>query len=608
MAISSPPVDTQPMPFRSESGPGSLRRLALSGVLLDQIREGLVRFEQDLSIISGNRSWWTMVGGDAKELKERSLSELLAADDVERLRAAMTLFTGDVDEAKGGRELRAESDTLHPIPETQDLSLVWRCGDGRRVESHTVLFIGRQVSEEQPEGRCVFHCLIHDLTVENLATEERNRLREQLEESGRNQSLGILAGGLAHDFNNVLAAILGLVEVARMQLPEGSPAAATLGEVTKTADYASILVSNLLAYSGRGREKTQPVDLSSVVRELGHWVVEHLRPRAEVEVSCASGLPMTLGDPKQLRQVFTNLVINAEEALREVAGMESGRRRTPRIRIETGVQWVSLADLQTTIFAGKPEPGPYLYVEVWDNGSGIDPAALGRVFDPFFTSKVSGRGLGLAAVQGIIFNHSGFIGLDTEPGRGTAARVYLPIHQTESKDSAGGLAERPAGLESPVGQELKSDAPAGDTSESTTVREKRTSTLVRDLNLANGRILVVDDEEAIRGMAETTLGLAGYEVTTAEDGLAGWNLIREQPDGFICVLLDITMPKMTGDEVLERIRQIRPRLPVILSSGFSTNEAVFSRLSDDPFTHFLKKPYRTRKLKLKILELVSADA
>lgn len=566
------------MPFLAD-GPSSLGRAAFSGVLLDQIREGLVRFDPDLTLLACNRPFLTLAGLEAHKARGRQLTDFLPPNDLVQLRAALTLFQrrGPF-RSVGSTDEDSAAERSGPVPETQTLRLDWRSLDGRRVESRTVLFAAWETDGES-DGRFVFNALIHDLTVDNLAAEERRRLQERVERTAQNESLGILAGGLAHDFNNVLTAITGLVDIARLQLPDDAEAKSTLGEISKTADYATILVRNLLSFAGRTRQSSAGVELSGEVRDLAQWILSTLRPKVELEVQCAAGLPPTAGDREQIRQAVTNLILNAEEALthHQTAEDETARRRPPRIRVETGVAQVRAGDLRQAVYKSTPEPGSFLYVEVWDNGCGIEPDVRPRIFEPFFTTKVTGRGLGLAAVQGIAFSHQGFLTVDSEVGRGTSVRLYLPISNQ-------------------VAPEPQAPAPTDEPDQEPPV--------VKILPRGSGRILVVDDEEAVRGIAAATLKMAGYEVTTAEDGQIGWEMVREQPDDFVCILLDITMPRMTGDEMLTRVREIRPNLPVVLSSGFSSNEACFS-VTDDPHTTFLKKPYRARVLKETIADLIA---
>ncbi len=581
---SSSTIETQPLPSLA-NGEEQGGEVSFSRALLDHIREGVVRFEQDLTIRSGNRAWLTMVGLDTASAGGRDLAEHLETEDLENLRAAMTAFTARQDPVIHGGSPGTSGVAPSRPAKSPELSLTWKALDGRAVDSHTVVFAERQTGGEGEETSApwLFSALVHDLTVENLAAEERRALKERLSSTQKHESLGILAGGLAHDFNNVLTAILGLVDVTKLQLPKDSPVAPIVQEIANTADYAAILVRNLLAYAGKGRDGSEDIDLSGLTREVAQWGVSRHKTEVELEVSCAVGLPAMSGDPAQIRQVITNLLLNATEALgpgahdRRPEQSASARRRKPRVRLETGVAYIDTADLQRAVFRTKPRPGTYLFVEVWDNGCGIEPALVPRIFDPFFTTKPTGRGLGLAAVQGIVNSHDGFLMVDTEEGRGTAVRVYFQMASLDDEDS--------------VSLELNSIAPSPS----------------RDSEAARGTILVVDDEEAVRGIAKATLKMAGYEVDLAEDGQEGWDMLQLDAGRYSAVLLDITMPRMTGDELLGHLRTLRPRLPVLLSSGFSSNEACFST-TDDPFTRFLKKPYRTRDLKREIADLIAVAA
>jgi PAS domain S-box-containing protein len=256
-----------------------------------------------------------------------------------------------------------------------------------------------------------------DVTARRLAEEERRRLAARAQQAQKLESLGVLTRGLAHDFNNLLIAVLGNAELALRGLPAGSPAFERVVKVRKVAQRAAELVNHLLTYSGGGLGERVSVDLNEVAADVEALVRETVPPTAALRIELAPGLPRIEADPAQLRQLATNLVINAAEAVVEPPG---------RIVLRTGLVE---ADRELLAHASCGEglaPGPYVFLEVRDSGCGMDDATLHRIFEPFFTTKFAGRGLGLATVLGIVRAHHGAITVTTAPNEGTTFTVLLP--------------------------------------------------------------------------------------------------------------------------------------------------------------------------------------
>jgi len=389
---------------------------------------------------------------------------------------------------------------------------------------------------------------LFDVSDRVRALEEQERLQLQLLQSQKLESLGLLAGGIAHDFNNLLTGVLGMSTLALADLPEEHPAHAAVSSAIDAAERASKLTVQLLAYSGKGTFDIRPLDLSQQVHEISELVRTSISKKVIVETSLADGLPLIEADTAQLQQLTMNLVMNAAEALHGGKGA---------VRVSTGSRELrhdELAALQP--MEDRPE-GLYVFLRVEDDGVGMSPATLARIFDPFFTTKATGRGLGLAAVVGIVRAHGGGLDIRSEPGRGSTFTVYLPATTAEALEH----------VSQPVG----------------------------DL-FGNGTILVVDDELVVRNLAVNALVRHGYRVICAENGRRALEVYDEQRDEIDLVLLDMTMPEMDGAETLGELRSRDPELPVILSSGYSEFDTS-RRLSDaNRPTGFLEKPYTATAL------------
>ncbi|HRJ49086.1 MAG TPA: PAS domain S-box protein, partial [Phycisphaerales bacterium] len=360
-----------------------------------------------------------------------------------------------------------------------------------------------------------------DITEARLADEERERLSEQLRQAQKLESLGVMAGGIAHDFNNLLVAIMGNAALALKDLPEDSEVRRGVSRIEQAAARASELTRQLLTYAGRDQADPQPIDLSAAVREIVEIVGVSIDPGAFIALSLSDDLPTVRADPIQCRQIVMNLLSNASEALGGKAGT---------IRVSTGVHVLDEAALAGMHTGGGALPGSYVFIEVADTGVGIAPEVRARIFDPFYTTKFTGRGLGLTAVLGIVRRHAGAIDIDSEPGKGTTFRVYFPV-------------SRPA-PEMAIASDRPHAAPA------------------------SGTILVVDDEDMVRDVARLCLEGAGFRVVAIPDGPQAVSLATDDPTRFDGVLLDMTMPDMSGPEVFAQIRRLRGDIPVLLTSGY----------------------------------------
>ena len=392
---------------------------------------------------------------------------------------------------------------------------------------------------------------------ERTAERDAAVLEQRLQQTQKLESLGLLAGGVAHDFNNLLVGILGNASLVFDELADRPDARARVGQLVKAGRRAADLTRQLLAYSGKGRFVVETIDLSSLIRELSDLLRTSLPERASLQLHLPDVGPFVHADATQLRQVVLNLITNASEAL----GADGGT-----VRVSTRAVMHDNESLLRSVGSTDLEPGSYVHIEVADTGAGMDAETQEQMFEPFFTTKESGHGLGLAATLGIVRGHGGLVKVYSEPGEGTTVQVLLP-------ESAEG-------------------APA---SRSGAVRE------AAEQQVAPRRILVVDDEELVRSLARAVLERAGHTVIDACDGEDALVRFKEAPDDVALVLLDMTMPRMSGVECLRGLRAIRPDLPVVLSSGYNEQDAV-ARVAGRGLAGFLQKPYTAAELLAKVDE------
>lgn len=403
--------------------------------------------------------------------------------------------------------------------------------------------------EYDSEGRvCVMFGTIQDVTERHEAEQARLRLEEKLLQSQKLESLGVLAGGIAHDFNNLLTGILGNASLCLDELPQSAPTYSQLLDIESASKRAADLCRQLLAYSGKGRFLVQPLSLNALVREMVHLLAVTISKKVTLKYEFSDAVSPISADATQIRQVVMNLITNAAESYGEGSGLVS---------VRTGCQYCDATYLKGAQIGHDLPEALYCLIEVADHGSGMAPETLARIFDPFFTTKFTGRGLGLAAVLGIVRGHRGAMKVRTRIDQGTTFTVLFPA----ISDAIEATQTHPEAVSLP----------------------------------GSGLVLLVDDEETVRDAAREILSRAGFQVLEAVDGedalakfLDHWREIR-------IVVLDLTMPRLDGDACLRQMQEVNPEVSVLITSGYDEQD-IAKRFSEKCLKAFLQKPFTRQQL------------
>jgi len=382
-----------------------------------------------------------------------------------------------------------------------------------------------------------------EITALKRSQEERSRIETQLRQAQRLEAIGVLAGGVAHDFNNILTAIWGYAALARDELPQASRERGHLDEVLKASERARDLVRQILAFSRRGEESRQRLQISTVIREdlklFRATLPSSIELHEQIDPECGA----VLADPTQIHQIVMNLCTNAYQAL----GQAGGAVKVALERVQVG-QAAARANPYLN-------PGPYARLAVSDTGQGIDPKIADRIFEPFFTTKglSQGTGLGLSVVHGIVTSYGGAINFDSVPGQGTTFSVHLPL--------------------APAREELEEQAPSSE-----------------PLPRGGERILFVDDEEPLAQLGKEMLERLGYQVEAFSSSREALEAFRQDPQEFDLALTDLTMPGLTGVDLGREFLALRPDLPVILATGFS-EQMDAPKAKELGFQAYVAKPF-----------------
>ena len=400
-----------------------------------------------------------------------------------------------------------------------------------------------------------------DVTQFNRDEADKREFARRLQETQKLESLGVLAGGIAHDFNNLLTVILGSANLARLEVPPSSNARECLARIEITSLRAADLCKQMLAYSGKALFVVRRLNLNHLVEETTELLQLSISKKAALQLQLSLSLPPVLADATQLQQILMNLVINASDAIGTRDGV---------IRIRSGLVRVDRASLRGFSPATDIPAGEYVFLEVSDNGSGMSPEVRDKIFDPFFSTKFTGRGLGLAAVLGIVRSHSGAITVESELGKGSAFRLLLPRAEGPVDEVASPLA--------------------------------RTETWK-----GHGTILLAEDEEQVRMTTAGLLTAGGFTVDLAENGRSAIQKFQASPGRYRAVLLDLSMPNGDGEEAFHEIRRIEPHAHVLMMSGFGPQE-VLDRFAGKGLSGFIQKPFLATELIAALRKVLDGSA
>jgi two-component system cell cycle sensor histidine kinase/response regulator CckA len=409
---------------------------------------------------------------------------------------------------------------------------------------------------------------------------EETRLKREIAQATKMQAVGQLAGGVAHDFNNVLTAIIGYCDLMLMRHTPGDSDYDDIQQIRANSNRAASLTRQLLAFSRQQTLRPEVLQLPDVVAEISTLLKRLLGEKIQLEVTHDRGLGLVRADPVQLEQVLLNLAVNARDAMAGIgaSGGIPSAKSGGVLRLKT--KRVTAADVRSMKSEILPI-GDYTALIVEDTGQGIPPAQIGKIFEPFFTTKEKGKGtgLGLSTVYGIVKQSGGFIFAESEVGKGTRFTIYLPVHVPDAADVA--------------------EAAAAATAARLPAPRKQWS--------GGGRVLLVEDEDTVRAVAERALSRQGYEVTTAsdgEDGLEALGRAIAAGEEFDLVLSDVVMPSMDGPAMAREIRNLRPDLPVLFMSGYA--EEQLRREIDIPNMYFLAKPFSVTQICTAVEDVLKA--
>jgi two-component system cell cycle sensor histidine kinase/response regulator CckA len=385
-----------------------------------------------------------------------------------------------------------------------------------------------------------------------LDVSKERALEEQLLQSQKLETIGRLTGGIAHDFNNMLGVILGNTQLAMMNLSPDDTATIFCSEAEKATHRAAEFTHQLLAFSRRQVLEMKTIDLNDILANFERMVQHIIGESIEMRITYKAGLPLIKGDSAQINQILLNLVVNAREAMPDGG----------KLIIRTDVLYID--EKQAPLFADLPH-GYYILISITDSGIGMDKETLTKIYEPFFTTKPHGTGLGLSVVYGIVKQHNGFVDVYSEPGRGTTFKVYFPSAE-------------------------KADA----------VVQKEKSFIMT----GNETVLIVEDDDEFRKVESVILEKLGYTVNVASDGIEGIEIFKAKNNEISLVILDLIMPKMNGWETLNEMRKIKPEIPSLFVTGYGLDGAYMKYIPEEGID-ILQKPFSFEALSQKVREIIN---
>ena len=501
---------------------------------LDNMIVTYYRLRSDGTVKWTSASVYSLLGYQASEITGLTVQELLIDDDDEYSRLVERLKKHDSAVIKNMR-LQMKHKLKHRI---------W--------VSLSIHFIFDE------EGNCIgVEGVVHDVNEVVKAEEQRGEIEVKMAHVQRLESLGVLAGGIAHDFNNILAGMMGNAELAELNMQDyGLPKQKELTNILAGAHRAADLCKQMLAYSGQGGFIKNDLNITELVEEALQLIDISVSKNISLKLELSNILDPVLADKTQMQQIIMNLVTNAAESI--------GEEAVGHIVISTRLIEADNQDLECRYIDGKCKPGPYMLLEVVDDGCGMNAETQRKMFEPFYTTKFTGRGLGMSAVLGIVRSHSGVIQVRSTVGEGSSFRVLLPISNVAANEG---------------------------------IEICKKSSYHSDLSVT---VLLIEDEMMVSAVAERLLQRIGCKVILAADGLQGIEAYQQHKDEITLVLLDMMMPIMGGKETLTRLREMDATLPIFICSGYSTDK-VSSQFNREQPNGILQKPF-TFKLLSELLE------
>jgi len=490
-------------------------------LMIDSSPDMVILHDLDGNIIDANPAACQRIGYTRQELLEKNFAEL--DNDW------VSCHFGPTEQQSG--EERQFSD---------ESSLLMAGGGLISCEYHT--------SVTTLSGRVTVLNFIRDISMRTDRENQRKEMAVRVQQGQKLESLGVLAGGIAHDFNNLLTSMLGNANLATTAQAKNEPISRYLENIESAAIRAGELCTQMLTYAGQGRFAVEETDLNTLIVDMSRLLELAITNKAVVKFQLTKDLPPAAVDPSQIRQALMSMVINASEAIGETSGM---------VTINTGIMRADSLYLNETYLSENLVEGDYLFIEVNDNGTGMLPEVKERIFDPFFSTKFTGRGLGLAAVLGIVRSHDGALKVYSEEGRGTTFKMLLPKATVKELTHDEG-SEKPETL--------------------------------------RGSVLIADDEESVASVTAQMVEALGLHATIVTNGRECVDYYQRNPDSVDLVLLDLSMPEMDGAEAFRELKIIDPAARVVLTSGFNQDDAAH-RFKGKGLAGFLQKPYHLAELR-----------